>query len=143
MKVLFLQVVAPYKVGQVTNVADGYAKNFLIPKKLAVPASAHAVAEAQQRKQKQAADDVHAAQNVDDLAKVLSGMRIHVEAKAADSGTLYAAVTPSRITEAVTKQTGFVLPEALQKQLPTLKRAGEHAVTLQIHATTITFTLDV
>jgi large subunit ribosomal protein L9 len=143
MKVLFLKTVSPHKAGQVATVADGYAKNFLIPKKLAVPASAHAVAEALQRKQKQVAHDASAEQNADALAKVLSGASVHVEAKAAASGTLYAAVTPFRITEAITEKTGYVLPEALQKQLPTLKRAGEHAVTLQIHATTITFTLDV
>jgi len=143
MKVLFLKTVSLHKAGQVANVADGYAKNFLIPKKLAVPASAHAVAEALQRKQKQVADDASAEQNVDALAKALSGASVHVEAKAAPSGTLYAAVTPLRITEAITEKTGYVLPEALLKQLPTLKHAGEHTVTLQIHATTITFTLDV
>lgn len=143
MKVLFLKAVEPYRVGQVADVAEGYAQNFLLPQKLAIPATAHAIQEAQRRQQQHVAAVAGADHDLDALAQVLIGATVRVTAKASPTGTLYAAVTPVQIAEAVATQTGYHFPKALQKQLPTLKHVGPHPVTLQIHATTVTFTLDV
>ncbi|MEK7640215.1 MAG: 50S ribosomal protein L9 [Patescibacteria group bacterium] len=143
MRVLFIKPVTPYHSGDVADVAEGYAKNFLIPQNLAVPASAHAIAEAQQRKQKHVAADADAEHDLDALAKALNGKTVHVEAKAATTGTLYAAVNSTDITKAIAQQIGYALPPALQKQLPTLKHTGKHPVTLQIHATTVTFSINI
>jgi large subunit ribosomal protein L9 len=143
MKVVFLTSVPPYSAGHVAEVAEGYAKNYLIPKSLAVPATARAVEEAKQRQQQHVAATASAEHDLHALAEALRGVHVHVEAKAAATGTLYAAVTPVRIAETLAKQTGYALPASIQKQLPTLKRVGHHQVTLQIHATTVTFTIDV
>ncbi len=143
MKVLFRTSVHPFKAGQLAEVAEGYAKNYLIPKNLAVPATAHAMQEAHKQEQKHHDAEADAAHDLDALARALTGATVHVTARAAASGTLYAAVNPAQIAEALAKHTGHPFPKPLQKQLPTLKRTGRFPVTLQIHATTITFTLDV
>jgi large subunit ribosomal protein L9 len=143
MKVVFLKPQASYTVGQVANVADGFAKNFLIPHNIAVPATTQAVEEARQRKNNQAAAVENAEHNLEALIQAISGAMVHVESKAATSGTLYAAVTPAHIAKAIAKQTGFELTPTLQKQLPTLKHAGKHQIKLHIHATTVTFTIDI
>lgn len=143
MKVLFLKAVNPHRAGQVAEVAEGYAANYLIPKQLAVPATAQAIKTTQQRNRKQVAAAESAEQDLEALAQALAGVTVHVKAKSAPSGTLYAAVGPENISQAITKQTGYTLTAALQKQLPTLKHVGQHPVTLQIQKRNVTFTLDV
>lgn len=142
MKVLFRKAVPPHRVGDVAEVAEGYAKNYLIPKQLAVPATTYAVQQAAAAAQAQQADAAHADERFHSLLERLANATVHVEAKAAPSGTLYASVTPQQLADAIAKQFGTPFPPKLLAELPTLKRAGKHSVTLHNPTTTITFTVD-
>src|SRR5438270_7768031 len=107
MKVLFKKDVPDVaRAGQVKDVADGYARNFLIPRGLAVVATAGTlkqVADVQAVAARHAADDEHAAR---DLKQRLEAQPIVVEAKAGSQGRLYGSVTAADISTAIQKQIG-------------------------------------
>lgn len=107
MKVIFLQdVKGSGKKGEIKNVADGYARNFLIGKGLAVEANAKNMnvldgqkAAEQHKKdvEKQAAEDIKAA---------VDGKKITASAKAGSNGRLFGSVTTSNISALIEKQFG-------------------------------------
>src|SRR5919201_2139048 len=107
MRVLFKKDVADVgKAGQVKEVADGYARNFLIPRGLAVPASAAAlkqVADVQAAAARRVSDEEHAAR---DLKQRLESAPIILEAKAGSQGRLYGSVTTADVAAAVQRQGG-------------------------------------
>jgi large subunit ribosomal protein L9 len=101
MKVILLSDVP--KVGRkhdVKEVSDGYARNFLLPKKLAKVATASAVAGELERKKKMANDEKSQEERNRALAKQLSVMVIHIAAKAKDS-KLFGSVSTGDIAEAI------------------------------------------
>jgi large subunit ribosomal protein L9 len=143
MKVLFLKPSGSHTVGQVADVAEGYAQNYLIPQQLEVPATTHVLRQSHATLEASQAAAASAEQRTDALAAALNQATVRIPAKAASSGKLYASVTPAMIAAAIAKQFGTPVPSALVPALPTLKRAGRHPVTLHIRAATVTFTLDV
>src|SRR5690349_1582872 len=107
MKVLFKKDVADVaKAGQVKEVADGYARNFLIPRGLAVAATSAAlkqVAEVQAVAARHAAEEEQAAR---DLQQKLEAQPILIDAKAGSQGRLYGSVTTADVAAAIQKQVG-------------------------------------
>ncbi len=107
MKVIFLQdVKGSGKKGEIKNVADGYAKNFLINKGLAVEANAKNMntlhgqqASAQHKK------DVEI-QNAEDVKAVIHGKKVVAAAKAGSNGKLFGSITTGNIAELIEKQFG-------------------------------------
>ena len=134
MQVILLEkVVNVGNLGDVVKVKDGYARNFLIPQKMARRATAAAVAEFEVKRaelEKAAAEKLSASQAQGDK---LSGMTITVAQKAGVDGRLFGSVTNFDIAEALTKQ-GFAVEKA-QVRLPTgpLKTTGEHPVAVALH----------
>lgn len=143
MRVLFRKAVAPYRAGDVAEVAEGYAKNYLIPKQLAVQATAHVVQQAQAAQHAVQAGAAQTDQQLHTFLGKLANATVHVATKAAPSGRLYASITPRQIAAAIAAQLGTPFPPKFLPELPTLKQTGRHPVTLHFHATTITFTVDV
>ena len=105
MKVILKQdVKGTGKAGDLVNVADGYAQNFLIKRGLAVEANAQALNE---KKAKDASKQHHEAvelQNAKDMAAQLSGKTVKVTAKAGANGKLFGSVTAKEISEAIKQQ---------------------------------------
>ena len=107
MKVIFLQdVKGSGKKGEVKNVSDGYARNFLIGKGLAVEATAKNMnlldgqkASAQHKK------DVEK-QNAEEIAAAINGKTVKAAAKAGNGGKLFGSVTAGNIAELIEKQFG-------------------------------------
>jgi len=134
MQIILLEkVVNVGNLGDVVKVKDGYARNFLIPQKMARRATAAAVAEFEVKRaelEKAAAEKLSASQAQGDK---LSGMTITVAQKAGVDGRLFGSVTNFDIAEALTKQ-GFAVEKA-QVRLPTgpLKTTGEHPVAVALH----------
>lgn len=143
MKVVFLKAVPPHFPGDIAEVATGHAQNFLFPRKLATLATPEALALANQRAAQRVADATHAEQQATTALQQLTGKVITLQARAASSGKLYAAITPHAITQAMQAQTGLQLPKSQQAQLPSIKHIGEHTVTLQHAGQTATFTVKV
>lgn len=143
MNVVFLKPYPPYKQGDVKNVADGHALNFLFPKGLARVATPQAIAEAEKAGKEQAQQVSQAATQTNTALAQLQGLTIPIPARAAATGTLYAALSVKQLVTALTQVLGFPLPESLHKQLPTIKHTGLHEVQLQHQLQTATFTIKV
>ena len=134
MQIILLEkVVNVGNLGDVVKVKDGYARNFLIPQRMARRATASAVAEFEVKRaelEKAAAAKLAASQAQGDK---LSGMTISIAQKAGVDGRLFGSVTNFDIAEALTKQ-GFAVEKA-QVRMPTgpLKTTGDHTVAVALH----------
>ncbi|HZX28965.1 MAG TPA: 50S ribosomal protein L9, partial [Telluria sp.] len=134
MQVILLEkVVNVGNLGDVVKVKDGYARNFLIPQKMARRATESAVAEFEARRadlEKAAAAKLAAAQA---QGEKLNGLTVTVAQKAGVDGRLFGSVTNHDIAEALTKQ-GFAVEKA-QVRMPNgpLKTTGEHPVSVALH----------
>ena len=133
MKVIFLKDVKKVgQRGQVKDIADGYALNFLIPQGLAQQATAQVLAayevrQKEEAKQTAARDAVHAQM----LAK-LTGARVEVSAKANESGHLYKQLSPDQVVQAIKDQYGVSVPkDAIIVKNP-IKQTGEFSIAMQL-----------
>ncbi|WP_420477086.1 50S ribosomal protein L9 [Noviherbaspirillum sp. ST9] len=134
MQVILLEkVVNLGNLGDVVKVKDGYARNFLIPQRMARRATANAVAEFEAKRaelEKAAAEKLAAAQA---QGEKLNGMTVQIAQKAGVDGRLFGSVTNADIAEAVTKQ-GFAVEKA-QIRMPQgpIKTVGDHTVAVALH----------
>jgi large subunit ribosomal protein L9 len=134
MQIILLEkVVNVGNLGEVVKVKDGYARNFLIPQRLARRATATAIAEFEVKRaelEKAAAAKLAVSQA---QGEKLGGMTVQIAQKAGVDGRLFGSVTNFDIAEALTKQ-GFSVEKA-QIRMPTgpLKVVGEHAVSVALH----------
>src|SRR3984893_15633484 len=130
MKVLFKKDVADVaRAGQLKEVADGYARNFLIPRGLAVAATSAAlkqVADLQAVAARHAADEERTAQA---LKAKLEEKPIVVEAKAGQQGRLYGSVTTADVATAVQKQLGATLERRDLELAEQVRHVGSFQVT--------------
>ncbi|MFZ6772918.1 50S ribosomal protein L9 [Undibacterium sp. SXout7W] len=131
--ILMDKVVNLGNLGDVVRVKDGYARNFLIPQRMARRATTAAVAEFEAKRaelEKAAAAKLAAAQA---QGEKLGGSTVQISQKAGVDGRLFGSVTNADIAEALTKQ-GFAVEKA-QVRLPQgpLKIAGEHTVSVALH----------
>src|SRR5581483_1696520 len=134
MQIILLEkVVNVGNLGDVVKVKDGYARNFLIPQKLARRATKEAIAEFEVRRadlEKAAAEKLAAAQA---QSEKMSGLTVQIAQKAGVDGRLFGSVTNADIAETLTKQ-GFAVEKA-QVRLPQgpLKMVGDHPVQVSLH----------
>ena len=108
MKLLLEQdVKGTGKKGEIVNVSDGYARNYLLPRKLASPADAAAVNAANISKSAAAHKKFQAGLAARDLARQLDGAVVTVSAKVGENGRLFGAVTGKEIAAALKEQYGM------------------------------------
>lgn len=105
MKVLLLKdVKGTGKEGEIANVSDGYARNFLIPKKLAVPADSSNI-DAANRKKAAAAHRIDVLRKTaKELASGMSNLTVRIYSKAGENGRLFGSITTSQIADALKEQ---------------------------------------
>jgi len=134
MKVLFKKDVPDVaRAGQVKDVADGYARNFLIPRGLAVAATAAAlrqVADLQAVAARHAAEEQNAAQ---DLKQRLEAQPIVIEAKAGSQGRLYGSVTTADVAAAIQKQLGTTVDRRDLDIADPVRQVGSYQVSARLH----------
>ena len=134
MQIILLEkVVNLGNLGEVVKVKDGYARNFLIPQKMARRATTTAVAEFEAKRaelEKAAAEKLAAAHA---LGEKMSGRTVHITQKAGVDGRLFGSVTNADIADALTR-IDFKIAKS-QVRLPNgpLKTVGEHTVTVAPH----------
>lgn len=133
MQVLLLKDVPNLgKAGTVKSVADGYARNYLFPQKLAVPATpealkqAEAIRKAALRRQQRMEEEAEA------LAKELEAISLTFKAKAGESGKLYGSVTAAHIAEALSAKMGMEFDKRKIDLEESLKELGEHQVRIKL-----------
>ena len=135
MQIILLEkVVNLGQLGDIVKVKDGYARNFLIPQRMARRATKSAIEEFEAKRaelEKAQADKLAAAQA---LGEKLNGLNVQIANKAGVDGRLFGSVTNFDIAEALGKQ-GFTVEKAMVR-LPNgpLKAIGEHKVEVAPHA---------
>lgn len=108
MKVIFLEdVKGKGKKGELKDVSDGYARNFLLPKKLAKEATTDNLNTFKLQEKAKAAQIAREKAEAQENAKKLENMQVKVAAKAGANGRLFGAVTSKEISEALAKQHGM------------------------------------
>ena len=119
--------------GDIVDVADGYARNYLVPRSLAVEATAGAVhqAEAMRRARQEAARKAKEA--AEQLAQSLVGSRVVVAARAGDEGKLFGSVSVHDVVEAIKKFTGVEIDRAIVDVGTPIKEIGLHEVNIRPH----------
>jgi large subunit ribosomal protein L9 len=130
--------------GEIVEVADGYARNYLIPRSLAVPATRGAVKQAEGMRAAREEAVRRARAEADALAQSLVGARVVVAARSGDEGKLFGSIGVPDITEAIKKFTGVEVERSMIVVDQPIKEIGLHEVTIQPH-TEVQFniTLDV
>lgn len=132
MKVILLKdVVSLGRKNDVKNVADGYAKNFLLARGLAVAATENLEKEAVAKRSAQAQKVATTLKATQELIKKLDGMELAISTKASPEGSLYAAIGMEEIQNAFLRQKLDLGETVKIKNSDHLKELGEHSITLQ------------
>ncbi|KAA0235139.1 MAG: 50S ribosomal protein L9 [Acidimicrobiales bacterium] len=120
--------------GDICEVADGFARNYLVPKGLAIKATANAELQAKAmrraRDQKEARDRGAA----EEIATQLVSAVVTIDAKAGEGGRLFGSVTTSDISAAVLDQTGIEIDRRMIALEEPIKNVGSHQVAARLHA---------
>lgn len=117
--------------GEVKNVADGYARNFLIPKGLAEVLNRHSMMVAEARKKKKVRVSKEKQEKKTKLAKKMNRKKITVKVKADDNGTMYAGLDKKALSVELGKQ-GYDIEPSELKMKGVIKKIGKHKVELKL-----------
>lgn len=120
------------QMGSVVNVKDGYARNFLIPKGLAVEANPKNIRALEHEKRKIQELAKRAKASAEDFASKLSGKTITIKAKAGEEDKLFGSVTAMDIADALKKEGLDIDKKKILLEEP-IKRLGSYAVNVKIH----------
>lgn len=131
--ILISEVPALGKKGDVVDVANGYARNYLLPKKLAIVANDGALEQAESVRAARLEAENRARETAENMAQQLAGSRVVLAAQAGDEGQLYGAITVADIVEGVARFTGVQL-ERSQVEVPKpIKAIGLHEINVKLH----------
>jgi large subunit ribosomal protein L9 len=133
VKVTFLEDVARVaRVGQTKEVANGYARNYLLPKKLAVIAESRAAAAVEgQLKKKVKQREIEDAEMAA-LAKIIEGTEVVIRAKVGDNEKLYGSVTAADVAAALTAAAGREIEKRQVELLDPIRQTGVYLVTVRL-----------
>jgi large subunit ribosomal protein L9 len=130
--------------GDVVDVADGYARNYLVPKKFAVKASAGSLKQAESMRVAHVESARRSLEEAQALADSLAGTRVVVAARAGDAGNLFGSIGATDIAEAIVKFTGVDIDKKIIKIDEPIKEIGLHEIAIKPHADIeVYITLDV
>ena len=134
MKVIFLKDVKGIgKKGEIKNVADGYANNFLFKQGLAIeatPANLKALEAQKQKEQRQAAEELA---NAKKLKEQLEKLTVEIAAKAGEGGRLFGSITSKQIAEALQAQHGLKLDKRKIELNDAIRALGYTNVPVKLH----------
>ena len=134
MRVVFLEDVAGVaQGGDVKEVKNGFARNYLIPKELAVPAT-HNALQRVERLAKQA--EVTRQETLSDMSALgdeLDGVRVDIEMRSGTGGRLYGSVTSTMVTEELSRLIGREIDRRTVQIAEPIRQLGEYEVTVRLH----------
>jgi large subunit ribosomal protein L9 len=120
--------------GDIVEVKDGYGRNYLLPRKLAVIATKGAEKQVEQIRKAQRSRAIRDLGHAQEVAGQLAELNVVVEAKAAsDAGRLFGSVTPADVVDAVRTAGGPTLDKRSIDVPKQIKSVGKHAVTVRLH----------
>jgi large subunit ribosomal protein L9 len=130
--------------GDLIEVTDGFARNFLVPRGLAMKATKGVVQQAEAMRRNREARDSRDRGAAQALADRLSGQRIELRARAGEGGRLFGSVTSTDVVDAVRAQTGVELDRRKTQLAEPLKELGAVEVPVKLHSDVeVTITVDV
>ncbi|MGH7309517.1 MAG: 50S ribosomal protein L9 [Candidatus Rokuibacteriota bacterium] len=133
MKVILLDDVAKVgRRGEVRDVSDGYARNFLIPKKLALTATPGNLKNLSQIKTQQDTKAQRIKSDAEALGARIAGLVLEVTRQASEEGKLFGSVTSQEIVDFLTSRGVDVERRRIQLDEP-IKTLGETAVSIRLH----------
>jgi len=145
MKVILTKTVEDLgEKGDVVEVANGYARNYLVPKKFAVKASDGALKQAESMRVARIEADRKSLDEAQALADTLAGMRVVVAARAGDAGNLFGSIGAADIGEAIVKFTGIDIDKKVIQIAEPIREIGLHEIALKLHSEIeVSVTMDV
>ena len=130
--------------GDLVDVANGYAQNFLMPKGLAMRATEGAATQAEAMQRSQELRGVKEREGAEEIGQQLQAQTIAIQARVGQDEQLYGSVTTSEIAEAVQAQTGIVLDRRDMSLEEPIRTVGTHQVDMRLHsAVRIQITIEV
>ena len=133
MKVILLSDVKPLgTIGAVVEVADGYARNYLLPRGLAAEASKGSLALLEQQRRAKARRDAEAVANAEALGKQLEDVQLTVSAKAGGNGRLFGTVTNAQVADALHQQIGVAIDRHKIEMKDGIKALGTYPVEIRL-----------
>ena len=133
MKVVLLSDVKGHgKKGELCNVSDGYARNFLFPKKLAVEADNAALNELKNREQAAAHHKQEEINAANATAKALNGKEVVIKAKAGSNGKLFGSVTSKEIAAEIKNKLGIEINKK-KMSVADIKNFGEYTAEIKLY----------
>lgn len=134
MKVLLLQdVKGQGKKDQIVSVSDGYARNFLFPKKLAVVADKKAMSEAQGREDARLHKIEVEKESANEIAQKLQGIIVKIAAQSGADGRLYGSITSSDIADELKKQSGIEIDRRKLQMDGPIKTHGSFEIPVKLY----------
>ena len=119
--------------GDVVDVADGYARNYLVPRGLAMKATKGVVAQAEAMRRNRAARDAREREGAQRAAATLAGARLEITARAGEGGKLFGSVTSADIAEALLARHGLTVDRRRIALAEPLTELGDVEVPVQLH----------
>lgn len=121
------------KRGDVVDVADGYARNFLLPRKKAMKANEGALEAAESTREARIEAERRAKEAAEAIATQLVGSRVVLAAQAGDEGQLYGSVGVADIVEGIQRFTGIELERSQLEIAEPIKAIGLHEIQVKAH----------
>lgn len=145
MKIILIQDVSDVgRKGDVVDVAAGYARNYLLPRSLAMKATTGALRDAEAIRHARQTAEQKVRDAALEMAQALSGSTVVVAARSADEGRLFGSIGARDVAEAIAKYTGIVVPVEQIRLAGPIKEIGLHEIQVRPHAEVdIRLTLDV
>ena len=119
--------------GDLLEVAEGYARNFLVPRGLAMRATKGVVAQADAMRRNRQARDARDRESSEELAGRLAASSIHVGARAGEGGKLFGSVTSTDLADALRAQTGIEIDRRVIELDEPIKELGPREVPVRLH----------
>jgi len=132
MKVIFLKDAPKGKRGEIKEVADGYARNFLLPKGLALPATPSAIKAAKVLSDEKAESQARQREELSRIVQELEGKELHFKAKAGAKGRLHGAITTASIADELSRLTGFEIDKKKIELEEPLHHVGSYDVMINL-----------
>jgi len=145
MKVIFLKdVKGKGKKGEVKNVADGYAHNFLIKQGLAVEANNASISSLDAQKKKQEKMSAEELAEAKKLKEILDKITVELTAKAGEGGRLFGSITTKQVAEELQKKHGIKIDKRKMELADAIRTLGHTKVPVKLHhEVTATLTVSV
>jgi len=119
--------------GDVLDVADGFARNFLVPKGLALKATEGALAQADAMRRSRDLKEARDRESAEEIARRLTPVVIRIPARAGAEGRLFGSVTATDIAEAVAVQANVILDRRKIHLEDPIKNVGSHEIAVRLH----------